>query len=253
MPHAFILAHLNQASPLSSLLESHSTFGTMSAGVAIAFALGAVHALSPGHGKTLVSAYLIGARGTPEQALVLGLTTTIAQSMGVFALGLMTLFASQYILPEQLYPILSLLSGLAICIVGLRLLQTRLSSHHHSHHSHHSHHGPVHSSHAHTHSHADLSSLITLGISGGLVPCPSALVLWLSAVALHQITYGLILVGGFSLGLASLLTILGLIAVYARQWLEQLPIGHGWVKHLSILSAATTVCIGISLTMFAIK
>ncbi|MBE7386231.1 MAG: sulfite exporter TauE/SafE family protein [Leptolyngbya sp. SIO1E4] len=257
MQQTLILAHLDHASRLSGLLTPDLTVGTMAAGIAIAFALGAAHAFSPGHGKTLVTAYLIGSRGTPEQALLLGATTTVTHTLGVFALGLVALFASQYILPEQLYPILSLLSGLTICVVGFKLLQTRLGypehslhsheghDHDHDSESHHHHHGHTHS---HSHSHSDLASLITVGISGGLVPCPSALVLLLSAVALHQITYGLILVSGFSLGLASVLTLLGLIAVYAGQWLEKLPIADSWVKRVSILSAAATVCIGISLT-----
>ncbi|NER84998.1 MAG: high frequency lysogenization protein HflD, partial [Leptolyngbya sp. SIO1D8] len=226
---AFLLAHLDQAPHLSDLLEVELTLGTMATGSAIAFALGAAHALSPGHGKTLVSAYLIGTRGTPQQALLLGATTTITHTLGVFALGLVALFAAQYILPEQLYPILSVFSGLTICIVGLRLLYNRLRSpdqllHSHPHPHHHSHEHPSHEGHGdHHHSHehpshgdhvhgvTDLPALITLGISSGLVPCPSALVLLLSAIALHQIPYGLVLVGSFSLGLAAILTLLGLI------------------------------------------
>ena len=123
MQPAFTLSHVEYASRLPGLLESQPSLGAISTGVAVAFALGAVHALSPGHGKTLVSAYLIGARGTPKQALLLGITMTTTHTLGVFALGLIALVASQYILPEQLYPILSLLSGLIICMVGLRLLK----------------------------------------------------------------------------------------------------------------------------------
>lgn len=249
MLQVFVLAHLDRAFWLPGLLESPPNLRTVWAGMAVAFGFGAVHALSPGHGKTLVSAYLIGTKGTPGQALLLGVMTTITHTLSVFALGLIALFASQYLLPEQLYPVLGSLSGLIVCVVGFRLLQNRLSQSHHHHHSHHEHH---HGSHSHTHSHGDLPSLVTLGISGGLVPCPSALVLLLSAVALHQITYGLVLVGGFSLGLASVLIMLGLIAVYARQWLEQLPVADRWVQHLSLVSAIAVICIGIGLTAFSI-
>jgi nickel/cobalt exporter len=96
-------------------------------------------------------------------------------------------------------------------------------------------------------------SLLAIGISGGLVPCPSALVLLLSAIALHQITYGLVLVGGFSLGLASVLTTLGLAAVYGKQWLEKSPFGAGVMQRLSVVSAFATVCIGIGLTMVSLR
>ena len=89
-------------------------------------------------------------------------------------------------------------------------------------------------------------------ISGGLTPCPSALVLLLSAIALHQIAYGLVLIGIFSLGLASVLTSLGLAAVYGRQWLEKAPIGTGIMQRLSVVSALVMVCVGLSLTTVAL-
>jgi ABC-type nickel/cobalt efflux system permease component RcnA len=98
----------------------------------------------------------------------------------------------------------------------------------------------------------DWSSILAIGISGGLVPCPSALVLLLSAIALHQIAYGLVLIGGFSLGLASVLISLGLVAVYGRQWLEKASIGAGVMQRLSLVSALVTVCIGLGLTVVAL-
>ncbi|MEM6867015.1 MAG: hypothetical protein AAF528_01330 [Cyanobacteria bacterium P01_C01_bin.121] len=98
----------------------------------------------------------------------------------------------------------------------------------------------------------DWSSILAIDISGGLVPCPSALVLLLSAIALHQITYGLVLIGGFSLGLASVLTSLGLAAVYGQQWLEKSSLGAGAMQRMSVISAVATVCIGIGLTTMAL-
>ena len=93
---------------------------------------------------------------------------------------------------------------------------------------------------------------LSIRILGGLEPCPSALVLLLSAIALHQIAYGLVLIGGFSLGLASVLTSLGLAAVYGRQWLEKSPINTGVMQRLSVVSALATVCIGLGLTTVAL-
>ena len=87
-----------------------------------AFAWGAVHALSPGHGKTMVAAYLVGTRGTARHALALGATVTVTHTIGVFALGLVTLVLSQYVLPEQLYPWLNLASGLLVVLVGTPLI-----------------------------------------------------------------------------------------------------------------------------------
>ncbi|MBE9141350.1 sulfite exporter TauE/SafE family protein [Nodosilinea sp. LEGE 07088] len=249
------LAHLETANSLTQLLTAQPSPGAIAAGIAIAFGFGAVHALSPGHGKTLVGAYLVGSRGTPGAALWLGIATTVTHTVTVFALGVATLVASQYVVLDQVYPILGALSGVAICLVGLRLLAVRLWSGAHHHHHDHDHHDHDHYHHDHHHHHApeDWRSLLAIGISGGLVPCPSALVLLLSAIALHQIAYGLVLVGGFSLGLASVLTTLGLAAVYGQQWLENSPFGAGVMHRLSAVSAFGTVCIGIGLTMVSLK
>ncbi|WP_044210580.1 nickel/cobalt transporter [Coleofasciculus chthonoplastes] len=240
MSQACILAHLSHTSSVPNLITSEPTLSTVLIGIAIAFGFGAVHALSPGHGKTLVSAYFIGSQGTPQQAVLLGLTITFTHTLSIFLLGAIALFASQYVLPEQSYPVLSFVSGLTIGIVGLSLLRKRLHSHSHPH------------SHTHAHSPTSLSSLVKLGIAGGLIPCPSALVMLLSAVALHQISYGLFLVGGFSLGLASVLVILGVVAIYARQWLERLPQTDQVLQKLSILSAIVIMVIGFGITVVSV-
>ena len=91
-----------------------------------AFGWGALHALSPGHGKAMVAAYLIGTRGTPRHAVALGAVVTFTHTIGVFTLGLVTLLLSQYILPEDLYPWLNLASGLLVVIVGVGVLRSRV-------------------------------------------------------------------------------------------------------------------------------
>ena len=91
-----------------------------------AFAWGAIHALSPGHGKTMVAAYLVGTKGTARHALALGAIVTTTHTIGVFALGLITLALTQYILPEQLYPWLNLVSGLMVVAVGASVLRPRI-------------------------------------------------------------------------------------------------------------------------------
>jgi ABC-type nickel/cobalt efflux system permease component RcnA len=243
----------------------------------MAFIFGAFHALSPGHGKTMVAAYLVGSRGTAKHAALLGLVVTATHTLGVFALGLVTLFASQYIVPERLYPILSVISGLAVLGVGLWLLYSRIrgvsDSHHHHHehdghdhdHSHEQHHHDLehdHHSHEHEHDHEHshghhhhhipegpitVRALVALGVSGGIVPCPSALVVLLSAVALHRIAYGMALITAFSFGLASVLIVIGIAVVAAKQWINRLTFAGPIMQRLPILSATAITLIGIAL------
>ena len=102
--------------------------GAIAIALVVALGLGAAHALTPGHGKTIVGAYLVGSRGTPKHALFLGLTTTVTHTAGVFAFGLLVLFASRYILPEKLYPWLGVLSGLLVVVIGFSLFRGHLTS-----------------------------------------------------------------------------------------------------------------------------
>ena len=207
-----------------------------------ALAWGAVHALSPGHGKTMVAAYLVGTRGRARHALALGATVTITHTIGVFALGLVTLALSQYILPEDLYPWLNLASGLMVLVIGAGVLRSRFrKARHHDH------------DHDHNHEH-DLSwkGLLGMGASAGLIPCPSALVVLLAAVSQHEIALGLLLIVAFSLGLAGTLTALGLAVVYAGRATsrESVP---AWVgTALPALSALVIVMAGIALTAKAV-
>ena len=236
-------------------------------GLLLAFGLGAMHAMSPGHGKTVVGAYLVGSRGTMKHAAFLGLTVTITHTLGVFALGLITLFASNYILPEKLMPFLGFVSGLLVLYIGLTMFKTRLFSilgwekaghHGHSHgeHSHsHEHHEHAHDELTHTHdghTHSHLppeeiswKSLLALGISGGLLPCPSALVLMLSAISLGRVGYGLILTTAFSFGLAATLTSVGLIFLYVGKAFGGSRLAENRIfKALPVASAFVIACVG---------
>jgi ABC-type nickel/cobalt efflux system permease component RcnA len=219
-------------------------------GVAIAFVFGALHALSPGHGKAMVAAYLVGARSTMSHAVLLGAVVTVTHTLGVFALGLATLLASRYVLPETLYPVLSGLSGLTVCGVGLWLLQRRVRRLLRGPRPTRS--GPA----AHGHDHLPdgpltLRSLVALGVSGGIIPCPSALVVLLAAVALHRVAYGLLLISAFSLGLAAVLVTLGLLVVRARRWLEDVRVSGALLRRIPVASAAVITLIGIALVLRA--
>ena len=240
---------------LSTLLSNRNlTFGMMFAGVMVAFGLGAIHAMSPGHGKTIVAAYLVGSRGTMKHALFLGGMVTFTHTISVFLLGLATLFLSQYVVPDKVYPVLGAISGLSIVVIGLSLLIKRAGmiwGHNHSHghdHDHH-HHGPG----GHTHSpegDINVGSLIALGASGGLVPCPSALVLLLTSIAIGRIAFGLVLLTAFSLGLAVVLMAIGCAVLFAKNLLPESNriTTHPVFRFLPVASAAFIVCVGLVMT-----
>ncbi len=182
---------------LADLVSSVTLTPVVVAGALVAaLVFGGLHAMSPGHGKTIVAAYLVGARGTARHALFLGLTVTVVHTAGVFALLLVTLFASRYVLPEQVFPWMSLLSGVLVLGMGASLVRRRLA-------------GARGSVQDRGHDHAPPGTTLTwrqllaLGVSGGLLPCPSATVLGLGAIALNRVAYGLVLIVAFILGARS--------------------------------------------------
>ena len=243
--------------------------------LAVAASLGAFHALEPGHGKTVVAAYLVGSRGTAWHAFLLGLVVTASHTAGVYLLGVVTLYASRHIVPERLYPWLGAASGLLIALLGVSLLWRRLigpsaARHGHGHHAlpasaheeaharglehHHD------SEHGHHHHVPDgpisLRALVALGVSGGIVPCPAALVVLLSAVAMGRVGFGLLLIVAFSVGLAAVLIAIGLLVVYARRLAARFgrtgvegPLVRRW---LPLASAAVITVSGVVITVQAL-
>jgi ABC-type nickel/cobalt efflux system permease component RcnA len=262
----------------------------------IAAALGGLHALEPGHGKTIVAAYLVGSQGTAAQALMLGLIVTATHTAGVYGLGLVTLYASRSVVPDHLYPWLGFISGLIIAGLGIYMLRQRYAGrahahgHHHHHHDHyhddhehgiihahhHSHDGDDHThyhvhEYAHDHNHgggsahpiasgarsgrrsASYHQLLALGVTGGIVPCPAALVVLLSAVSLHRIAFGLYLIVAFSLGLAAVLISIGLLTVYARRLIAHLPTDGPIINRwLPVASAAVITLLGAGIAAQAL-
>jgi ABC-type nickel/cobalt efflux system permease component RcnA len=259
-----------------SLIENGGQLSLWGAIAALGLALvfGMFHALTPGHGKTMVAAYLAGTRGQARHALILGATVTVTHTAGVFALGIVTLSLSQFIVPDQLYPWLNLASGVMVVGIGAFAIRDRLkrwlraarprttaapAAHDHAHeHAHdHGHDHAAHDhghDHGHGHSHAvpdelSMRSLVALGVSGGLLPCPSALVVLLSAIALHRLAFGLALIVAFSFGLASVISGIGLAVLYARKLFTRLPSDHGRVvQMLPVASAVIITVLGVVLT-----
>jgi nickel/cobalt transporter (NicO) family protein len=221
-------------------------FWVIVASIGAALFWGMAHALSPGHGKTIVTAYLVGQRGTPRHAALLGLIVTVTHTIGVFALGAVTLLLSQFIVPDRLYPWLNLLSGVLVVTIGGSVLRARwrhrrAHTQGHDHHNHH--HGPE-----------SLSrrSLVAVGISGGLLPCPSALVVLLAAISLHRLAFGLLLVVAFSAGLALTITGIGLAAVLARSAFRRVGFGGRLVALLPTASALVILVAGVLMTVHAL-
>ncbi len=235
----------------------------------IAAGLGALHALEPGHGKTIVAAYLVGSRGTARHAVLLGIVVTAAHTAGVYLLGAITLYASRYIVPEQLYPWLGGISGITIAGLGLFILLRNLTgeSTEHSHGD------------GKTHSHwlfsmfrrpqnssaidsdqpiagkpsqsISLRELLALGVTGGIVPCPAALVVLLSAFSLHRIGFGFFLITCFSFGLAAVLVVSGLTMVYAKQVISRYQTNRPFMRYLPLLSSSFMVILGLGIAVSA--
>jgi nickel/cobalt transporter (NicO) family protein len=310
-----ILKANSQGTPRSAFTELISSRRTdflfMAMAALIAAVLGGFHALEPGHGKTLVAAYLVGSHGKARHAVLLGAIVTASHTISVYALGLITLYASQWILPERLYPWLGIGSGLLVAGLGFTLFIRRYlateplansghgqehdhaDSHRHSpeHAHHHARADAAAQPHRHTwwgghirevdtHSHSDeiehkhrrdegrdhspggehempratrelsLSGLFALGITGGIVPCPAALVVLLGALAFHRVAFGLFLIVAFSAGLAAVLISLGLAMVYAGRFMSRFgaqgPLTQRW---LPLASSAVITVIGITLTL----
>jgi ABC-type nickel/cobalt efflux system permease component RcnA len=262
-----------QATPRSRFTElittRHINFWFFVMGALIAFGLGALHALEPGHGKTVVAAYLVGSRGTARHAALLGIIVTASHTAGVFTLGAITLCASRYIVPEQLYPWLGISSGLVIAGLGgyMFLLRWTGQNADHTHTSGQPHRhwflakknltdvatpSPVARNGAEGRS-ISLSQLFLLGITGGIIPCPAALVVLLSAFALHRVGLGLFLIVAFSLGLAGVLIGFGMLIVYARHLIARLKLdGPLTTRWLPVASAAFMTILGIGMTVQAL-
>jgi ABC-type nickel/cobalt efflux system permease component RcnA len=244
------------------------TVSVVAIALVVAAALGALHALEPGHGKTVVAAYLVGSRGTAWHAVLLGLIVTASHTAGVYLLGAATIYASRYVVPERLYPWVALGSGLVIAVLGLSLFLRRYAGRDadHGHHHHHGH-GHHHHEHAHDHAHGgsghdhhshvpgsvSLRQLWALGITGGIVPCPAALVVLLSALSLRRVGFGLLLIVAFSLGLALVLVGIGLLVVHAGRLVTRLdergPLVTRW---LPLMSSAVMTLLGLSIAIQAV-
>ncbi len=308
--------HEHSGDRIKELINRPLTLQLAIAALVISFVLGGLHALTPGHGKAIVAAYLVGSKGRVIDAVFLGLVVTFTHTFSVIALGVVMLVAQEFA-PEDIVPWLSLFSGILIVGIGAWLLAKNMKQyytggahsqshghqhphghdhghshdHNHSHddgHSHahdhdhdhdhghddeHSHdhdhdHGHSHDHDhdpGHTHSHGGRTHshvppertsfwrLLSLGISGGIVPCVDALIGLLFAISLNKLVWGLIILSAFSLGLAAVLVAIGILMVMAKPLMERFT-GEGvWLQRLPIFSAAVVILLGAVLVFKAIN
>jgi len=244
----------------------------------VSFVLGGLHALTPGHGKAVVAAYLVGSKGRVIDAVFLGLVVTFTHTFSVIALGVILLLAKNRIQHESVVMWLSLVSGVLIVGIGAWLLGRNIKQYYagrqgHSHGHDHSHgHGHDHS-HGHTHDHSHVHAhshggglthshvppdrtgfwgILTLGISGGIVPCVDALLGLSFAISLNKLTWGVIILCAFSLGLAAVLVAIGILMVLAKPMIERFT-GEGiWLKRMPIISASVVILLGAVLVFKAL-
>jgi ABC-type nickel/cobalt efflux system permease component RcnA len=258
----------------ASLVEREDlSVGFILVALVLAMFWGAAHALTPGHGKAIVAAYLIGTKGRARDALALGGIVTVTHTIGVFALGIATLALSEFVVPEDLYPWMNLVSALLVVAVGVVVLRERVRAavghgprhghnHHHDHahghhhHGHHHHHeGMPDEEHARAHlpeQGTGARGLLAVGISGGLLPCPTALVVLLAAISLHHVAFGLVLIVAFSIGLASVISAIGFLAIGARTTFRRMSSEGSVVRALPAVSALLVFGTGLVMTARAV-
>ena len=322
--------HEHSGDRIKELINQPLTLQLAIVALVVSFVLGGLHALTPGHGKAIVAAYLVGSKGRVIDAVFLGLVVTFTHTFSVIALGIVMLVAQGFA-PDDIVPWLSLFSGVLIVGIGAWLLTRNMKQyysggahshahghqhphphdhshdhdhehdhphaddhdhehddehghdddhdHHHSHdhdhphaedhdhgHDEHSHDDdPGHShDHALTHSHGGRThthvvptertgfwGLLSLGISGGIVPCVDALIGLLFAISLGKLVWGLIILCAFSLGLAAVLVAIGILMVMAKPVIERFT-GEGvWLQRLPIISAAVVILLGAILVFKA--
>lgn len=253
--------------PLTSLIVGDLTLPTALLSLLVAGGLGAAHALSPGHGKTLVAAYLLGSGGTLRQAAGLGFTVAVTHTLGVFALGAVTLAAGELFVPELVVAWLSVASGALVVLLGVGLIWRALrsvrghASDDHSHGHRHEHHHP----HPHAHEHLDQPSagvrmrgIVALGLAGGLVPSASALIVLLAAVSTGRLLFGIALIVAFGVGMALVLagsaaaTTMARRAIVAPRGLASWPAARPLARVLPVVSGVAVLIIGSAVTLAAL-
>ena len=250
--------------------------------LAMAFILGAIHALGPGHGKSLMASYLIGSTGRIRDALILALSITISHVFSVIIIGLITLWITDFFWPEKISKWIGFFSGIAVIAIGIWIFMLRYrsfiqkagtqktnrytkhqkivsnqsqnsnstlflphdsSNFTHNHNNHHHH--------KHKHHYNPKSSVldnIALGISSGIVPCPKAIVILLLAISLHKIALGITIIIAFSFGISVVLMLIGIVLVKASYLLKG-RLEDKRLQIIPVIGALMIIALGVFLTI----
>lgn len=211
----------------------------------VAVVLGALHALEPGHAKSVMAAYIVSIRGTASQAALLGLSAAVGHTIVVWVLAILGLTLGNALIVEQAEPWLVLLSGLLVLLLAAHMLWALRRSRHHGHD--HDHHGHSHAAPA-TPS-ARTGDIIWFGLTGGLLPCPSAIAVLLVCIQLREFGLGVAMVAAFSIGLAVTLVSIGIAAAWgARHASARFPWFDRVAGRLPYLSAGLVLVLGVVMT-----
>lgn len=249
--------HEHSGDKLKKFMTQPITFSLVIIALIVSFVYGGLHALTPGHGKAVVAAYLVGTRGRIIDAIFLGLVVTFTHTFSVITIGIILLLTKNRFAQSDIVLWLSVVSGVLIVGIGawllIRNMRQYYSSKSDTHADNHNHSHPHNHSHSHSHGHAHthvptertgLWGLLTLGISGGIVPCVDALIGLLFAITIDKLTWGVIILCAFSLGLAAVLVAIGILMVMAKPLLDRFT-GEGvWLKRLPIISATVVIVLG---------
>jgi nickel/cobalt exporter len=216
-----------------------------------AVALGALHALEPGHAKSLMAAYIVAIRGTASQAVTLGVSAAVGHTMIVWVLALAALALGERYVVDEAEPWLTAISGILIVLLALRMfwaLRARGRHHHHHAHDHHHDHGHSHAPPPVT-GHVTTGQIVWFGFTGGLMPCPAAIAVLLVCVQLKAFALGVAMVAAFSVGVGATLVAIGLAVVWgsgrlAKAW----PGFDRAAQRLPYLSAGLVLIAGLVLT-----
>jgi nickel/cobalt transporter (NicO) family protein len=247
--------------PLAALIGGDLTPLAMAGALLLALALGAAHAISPGHGKTLVAAYLIGSRGSMRHAATLGFTVAATHTAGVFVLGAATLLIGQFLVPERVIEWLSIGSGTVVVVLGaglvVRALRSGRPSPEHAHGHPHSHEH----SHPHPHGHASgelrRRNVVALGLAGGMVPSASALIVLLVAITTGRLLFGMVLIVAFGAGMAIVLGGLAVVTTVVRasvrtpSAISSHPLARSFVRRIPLVSGLAVTIAGLAVTIGA--
>lgn len=243
------------------------------------FWLGALHAATPGHGKTIAASYIVGARGRPVDAVMLGVFVTLSHTSGIIVVGILATLGSAWFLPHRVETYLAVGTGALVTAIGLWMLRTQWyvapllfgepaeggAPAHDREHGHDHLHAREDASGFHSHGRGrrhthnldviaeqrpNLALLLGLGVAGGLLPDPGALAILLASIASGKLLLGLFTVVVFSVGFASVLVVVGVVAARVGQlvltWLSS-----RWVAWLQVGAALLIVAVGLGLTATA--